>query len=100
LTGHDDYNAGQTNARPAGVGRNTLPGPDYVSVDLRWSHAFEFGPRRAGERPDVTVGLDVFNVGNRANYVGYVGTLTSPFFGEAVAAQPPRRVQGSVGVKF
>jgi len=34
------------------------------------------------------------------NESSYVGTLTSPFFGQAVAAQPARRVQFSVRVKF
>jgi hypothetical protein len=34
------------------------------------------------------------------NYVAYVGTLSSPFFGEAVAALPPRRIQISAGVHF
>ena len=99
-TGQDDFNTGQTNARPEGVARNTLPGPDYVTVDVRWSHAFEFGSRSTGERPGITVGVDAFNLCNRVNYDTYVGTLTSPFFGSAVAALPPRRVQVSAGVKF
>ena len=67
---------------------------------LRWSHAFEFGSRSTGERPGITVGVDAFNLANRVNYDTYVGTLTSPFFGSAVAALPPRRVQVSAGVKF
>jgi hypothetical protein len=99
-TGQDDFSTGQTNARPEGVARNTLPGPDYVTVDVRWSHAFEFGSRGTGERPGIAVGVDAFNLCNRVNYDTYVGTLTSPFFGSAVAALPPRRVQVSAGVKF
>jgi hypothetical protein len=44
--------------------------------------------------------VDAFNVINRVNYSGFVGTLTSPFFGRAIAAQPPRRIQLSAGLHF
>jgi hypothetical protein len=42
--------------------------------------------------------VDAFNILMRVNYAAYVGTLSSPFFGRAIAAQPPRRVQLSAGV--
>jgi hypothetical protein len=45
----------------------------------------------------MTFGIDAFNVLNRVNDIGYIGTLSSPFFGRAVAAHSPRRVQLSVG---
>ena len=48
----------------------------------------------------MTFGIDAFNVLNRENDMGYVGTLSSPFFGRAVAAQPPRRLQLSVRTRF
>jgi hypothetical protein len=32
------------------------------------------------------------------NYAGYVGNLSSPFFGLAVSARPARRVQ--LGLRF
>ena len=44
--------------------------------------------------------LDAFNVTNRVNYVTYTGNLSSPFFGHAVAAKPPRRLQLSVRFTF
>jgi acyl-CoA thioesterase FadM len=44
--------------------------------------------------------VDAFNILNHVNYVSYVGTLTSPFFGQAVAALPPRRIQLSAGFHF
>jgi len=34
------------------------------------------------------------------NYVAFIGNLSSPFFGEAVAAQPPRRIQLSAELHF
>ena len=55
----------------------------------------------AGDKgPVTTVGLDAFNALNHANYVSYVGTLSSPFFGEGVSAHPPQRMQISLRFKF
>jgi outer membrane receptor protein involved in Fe transport len=99
-TGTDDFHTGQTNARPAGVGRNTLDGPDYASVDARLSHEFALGGSKPGEGPGLAFGVEAFNIFNHVNYVGYVGNLRSPFFGQAIAAQPPRRIQLSAEVHF
>ena len=38
------------------------------------------------------------NLLNRANYVGYSGVMTSPFFGKPTNVVAPRRVQ--LAVKF
>ena len=89
-TGHDDFNTGTANARPAGTPRNSAEGPGYADLDLRWSRQVRFA----------VVGVDAFNVLNRVNYSRYIGTLTSPFFGQAVAAQSARQVQLSLRVKF
>jgi outer membrane receptor protein involved in Fe transport len=99
-TGTDLFHTGQANARPPGVRRNSLDGPGYADLDLRWSRDVAFGRGRPESRPSLTVGIDAFNVLNRVNPTGYVGTLTSPFFGAAVAAQPPRRLQFSIRTKF
>jgi hypothetical protein len=99
-TGRDDYHTGQTNARPAGVARNSLQGPGSALLDLRWSHEFGIGSGKGDDRPAWSIGVDAFNVINRVNYSGFVGTLTSPFFGRAIAAQPPRRIQLSAGLHF
>ena len=101
-TGTDDFNTGQTNARPPGVTRNTLNGPGYATADLRWSHEFALGGRAkpGQEGPALSIGIDAFNLGNRVNYAGFIGTLTSPFFGQAVSALPPRRMQLSAGIHF
>jgi hypothetical protein len=100
LTGTDPFNTGQSNARPPGVTRNTQDGPGYASVDLRWSREFRIGEKKGNGAPVFSVGVDAFNILNRVNYVAYIGTLSSPFFGEAVAALPPRRIQISAGVHF
>lgn len=99
-TGRDDFHTGIANARPAGVPRNSLQGPGYFDVDLRWSHDFLLSKAKKDKSPTVNVGVDAFNVLNRVNYVSFVGTLSSPFFGQAVAAQPPRRLQLSFRFKF
>jgi len=48
----------------------------------------------------LTVSLNSFNVLNHPNYVTYVGVVTSPNFGRAVQAQPPRRFQVDAQFKF
>jgi hypothetical protein len=99
-TGRDEFNTGIANARPAGVRRNSLQGPGYLDLDLRWSHEFLLSKSRKDKSPTVTIGVDAFNVINRVNDVSFVGNLSSPFFGRAVAAQPPRRLQLSFRFKF
>jgi len=37
---------------------------------------------------------------NRVNYTSFVGNLSSPFFGQAVAAHAPRRLQLSFRLRF
>ena len=99
-TGRDDFNTGQTNARPAGVARNTLEGPGYADLDVRWSHDFVLSAAKKAKSPTATVGVDAFNILNHVNYSNYVGNISSPFFGRAISAQPPRRLQLSVRFKF
>ena len=98
-TGRDDNHDGLANDRPAGVGRNSLAGPGYADVDLRWSRDFFLGAKK-DKGPTVTLGLDAFNLLNRVNYATYVGDLSSPFFGKAIAAQPARRLQASLRFRF
>jgi hypothetical protein len=69
-------------------------------LDLRWSRDLWFDPARKASGPALTFGIDAFNVLNRVNDSSYIGTLTSPFFGRAVAALPARRLQFSVRAKF
>jgi outer membrane receptor protein involved in Fe transport len=99
-TGYDDFNTGTAIARPAGVARNSAEGPGYADLDLRWSRELPLhgGAQAAG--PGLTVGVDAFNVLNRVNYSRYIGTLTSPFFGQAISSQPARRLQLSLRFRF
>jgi hypothetical protein len=99
-TGLDDNHDGLANDRPAGVPRNSLQGPGYADVDLRLSRDFFLARTRKDKGPTLTAGVDAFNAFNRVNYSGYVGNLSSPFFGKPVSAQPPRRLQLSLRCRF
>ena len=100
-TGLDQFQTGTANARPAGVPRNSLQGPSYADLDLRWSRDFLV---RKGKKKDdgvkATLAVDAFNVLNEVNYAGFIGNISSPFFGKAIATQPSRRLQLSLRLKF
>jgi hypothetical protein len=93
-------------ARPAGVGRNTGAGPGYASVDFHLAKRINFRRTEGGSGNAQTAGssleiaIDAFNAFNHTNFKNYVGTLTSPFFGRANAANPPRQVQVSTKYHF
>ena len=100
-TGRDDNRDSLASDRPAGVRRNSLQGPGSATVDLRWSKEFLLKDKgKEGKGPAVTIGVDAFNVLNRTNYTGFVGNLSSPFFGLPVAARPARRIQLTLGFSF
>jgi hypothetical protein len=101
-TGRDDFNTGTANARPAGVARNSLEGPGYADLDVRWSRELplHLTGRTPKSGPSATVGIDAFNVLNRVNYSRYIGTRTSPFFGRAISAQSARQLQLSLRLSF
>ena len=98
-TGTDLFHTGTANARPPGVARNCLDGPGFADVDLRASRDFEL-PSASGRKHTLNLGVDVFNALNHVNYNYYVGNLSSPFFGQAISANPPRRVQFSLRVRY
>jgi hypothetical protein len=101
VTGLDPFHTGTANARPPGVPRNSLPGPGYAELALRWSRDFQLIKSHKKESGlKGTLAIDAFNVTNRVNYSYFVGNLSSPFFGQAISAQPPRRLQFSFRLKF
>ena len=80
--------------------RNSLQGPGYADVDLRWSRDFYLVHAKKDKGPVATLGLDAFDILNHVNYAGYVGVQTSPFFGRPVSALPVRRLQASLRFRF
>lgn len=98
-TGADENHDGIVNDRPPGIPRNSLHGPGYADVDVRASHDFLLTHARK-ENASMAVSLGAFNVLNHRNDTAFIGVLGSPFFGQAVSAQPPRRLQLNLEFKF
>jgi outer membrane receptor protein involved in Fe transport len=99
-TGRDTNGDSLALDRPAGVGRNTAQGPGFAQLDLRWSRDFYLNKNKKEKGPSMTVGVNALNVRNRVNFSGYIGNLSSPFFGQPVAARPSRRAQFSAQLAF
>ena len=76
-----------------------MHGPRYLDLDMNVSRDFALTKRKE-KGPVATVAVNAFNVLNHQNDTTYVGVVTSPYFGRAVAAQAPRMMQLNVGVKF
>ena len=76
-----------------------MPGPGTISLDLNLSHDFPLSKTKKEARV-LSLSLNAFNVLNHPNYVTYIGAMSSPLFGNPVAAQPPRRMQLDVQFKF
>ena len=99
-TGDDYFHTGLGNARPAGVGRNTLDAGGVASLDLLYSHDFFLTKDKGDNAKILSAGVSAFNVLNRTNYTSYIGTLSSSRFGEPTAALAGRQMQFSVGYRF
>jgi len=84
------------------VGRNVGIGPRMADIDLRLSKKLVL--KKAENKTDTTREVefrsDVFDILNKTNYRNYVGTLTSPVFGQPIAAYPSREVQLSIRFSF
>lgn len=98
--GVDVFRTGLLNARPLGIGRNTLETAGYADLDLRWSHDFSLSKRLKDASPVFTFAVDSFNLPNRTNYSTYVGNVQSVFFEQPTAALPARRIQFTGRFKF
>jgi hypothetical protein len=127
-TGRDDNGDTVFNDRPAGTGRNTVTGRATWDIAARMTYAFGFGERPAsaggggqqvimvrggggagdllgalgGGAENKRVRIEFFvaaaNLLNNVNPLGYSGVMTSPFFRQATAAGPARKLD--VGMKI
>ena len=122
-TGLDDNGDQIFNDRPAGVGRNSRRGAASFNLGGFFIYNIPIGQKKLGPMPPgifINGGPNGFNVQtlqadalprfrmgivvnaqnltNRANYTGYSGTLTSPFFGQPTSVQGMRRID--VGLNF
>ncbi|MEO6803374.1 MAG: TonB-dependent receptor [Granulicella sp.] len=100
LAGTDSYNTGLGNARPAGVGRNTLQGGGAASVDLLWDHDFHLNHEKQENTKILNLGVSAFNVLNHANFTNYIGSIRSPLFGTATTALAGRQMQFGIRYQF
>jgi len=99
-TGTDDFQTGLGNARPAGVGRNTLQTGGTTDLDLYWNHNFQLTRTKGDKAKILSGGISAFNVLNHANYTSYIGTLSSSRFGQPTTALPGRQLQLSTSFRF
>lgn len=123
LTGRDDNGDGIFNDRPAGVGRNTLRASGQTNVFVMAGYIFAFGQSKTQLPPgigifgsgaaaqvrtvDVTptryrlqLYVQAQNLTNESNYLGYSGTLTSPFFGRPTAVAGMRKIDAGMNLSF
>jgi hypothetical protein len=123
LTGFDNNNDGIFNDRPAGVGRNTLRASGQRNLNMFAGYNFSFGHNAAPLPPGIGIfgsgaatqirtidqtparfRLQLYvqaqNLTNEANYVGYSGTLTSPFFGQPTAVTGMRKIDFGINFGF
>ncbi|MDP9038032.1 MAG: TonB-dependent receptor [Acidobacteriota bacterium] len=98
--GVDYFHTGFSNARPAGVPRNSLQGSGTANFDVLWEHEFQLTKAKGDEAKVLSTGLAAFNVLNHPNYSGYIGSLSSTRFEQPTTAAAGRQIQFSVGYRF
>jgi hypothetical protein len=99
-TGNDYYHTGLGNARPSGVGRNTLQAGGVASLDLLYGHDFRLTKETGDKAKFLSAGVSAFNVLNRTNFTSYIGSLSSPLFSHPSGALAGRQLQFSLGYRF
>ncbi|MEW6207028.1 MAG: carboxypeptidase regulatory-like domain-containing protein [Acidobacteriota bacterium] len=125
-TGFDDNRDSVINDRPRGTARNSARGAGQWTMSARLGWGFGFGKRPEANAQGGTPRLvringgdsdvpamsglgankryrwefytQATNVFNHTNRVNFAGVQTSPFFGQATAALPGRRIE--VGTRF
>ena len=125
-TGFDNNGDTVINDRPVGVGRNSARGASRWEIGSRLSWGTDFGPEQqqgmggpqirmvrigggdgaappslpnaATKKYRLEFYAQAFNLLNHANLGAFSGVETSPFFGQATSAQPPRRME--LGMRF
>jgi hypothetical protein len=121
-TGRDNNGDLVFNDRPAGVDRNSARGTGQFSLNLNFAYTFAFGKSPGNTPPGIaviggggTVSVQTFDQGpryrlgfyvniqnatNHDNFVGYVGTLTSPFYGQPTNVSGTRKVDAGFNLSF
>ena len=122
-TGFDENGDLVFNDRPAGVGRNTLRASGQLNINGFFTYGWSFG--KAVERPGginfrsdggaiavsqgaaqsagryrLSLNVNVQNLTNHGNLIGYTGVLTSDNFGKPTTVAGTRKVDIGVGLSF
>ncbi|PYQ55940.1 MAG: hypothetical protein DMF78_00465 [Acidobacteria bacterium] len=84
--------------RPGGGGPGG--GPGMAGGGMGGGREGGGGGGEGDGRRSVTVYLQAYNALNRLNPATYVGVLSSPLFGQAISASPPRRFEAGANVSF
>jgi hypothetical protein len=122
LTGGDDNGDGIFNDRPAGIRRNSLRASGQATLNLFLGYQFAFGRTvtlppgigvfggggaatvrtfdQGSARYRLVIFLNGQNLTNAANYVGYSGTITSPFFLRPTTVREMRKIDVGIGLNF
>ena len=123
-TGVDNNLDAIYNDRPAGVGRNALRSGWQYNSSAYLTYTIGVGKRTVPLPPGITLTssggslslstfnqadapryrvsfiLSIDNLTDHANYIGYTGVATSPFFGQPTSVDGVRTMNFSVGISF
>jgi len=93
-TGIDANGDGIFNERPTGFGRNGSRGfaQFYQGAHVGWNLPKGVAPPGTQPKRRIQVWIEADNLWNRVNRTVISGVVTSPYFGQAIAASQPRRL--------
>ncbi|HUK33633.1 MAG TPA: hypothetical protein VLV86_06970, partial [Vicinamibacterales bacterium] len=93
-TGIDTNGDGIFNERPDGVSRNSARGfaQFYQGAHVGWNLPKGVAPPGTPAKYRMQIWVEADNLFNRVNRTAISGVLTSPYFGQAIAASQPRRL--------
>jgi hypothetical protein len=93
-TGVDANGDGIFNERPAGFSRNGSRGfaQFYQGAHVGWNLPRGVAPPGTPPKHRMQIWIEADNLWNRVNRTVISGVLTSPYFGQAIAASQPRRL--------
>lgn len=113
-TGTDDNGDSIFNDRPLNTPRNSARLPWRSTFSANMSYTIRIGaapgPERGGARgrggppprrqKGITISMNAQNLTNRANYSGFSGVMTSPYFMQATSVSNPRQIDLSLRFNF
>jgi hypothetical protein len=93
-TGVDSNGDGIFNERPSDIGRNGSRGFSqfYQGAHVGWNIPKGVAPPGTPSKYRMQIWIEGDNLWNRVNRTVISGVLTSPYFGQAIAASQPRRL--------